>query len=129
MRRSLNLYKNVQGVYIFIIKKKKREGGELSYEEENGEQCGGKTVSNRLAVLVFERRNNTRTKGWIRTSVYVCVRVYTCASKVEQDDGGEWWYELERVVGRWKRFIKHFIVRCNKLLEKWYALLKREEEF
>ena len=43
--------------------KKKREGGELSYEEENGEQCGGKTVSNRLAVLVFERRNNTRTKG------------------------------------------------------------------
>lgn len=57
------MYKNVQGVYIFIIKKKKREGGELSYEEENGEQCGGKTVSNRLAVLVFEWRNNTRTKG------------------------------------------------------------------
>ena len=27
MRRSLNLYKNVQGVYIFIIKKKKKGGG------------------------------------------------------------------------------------------------------
>lgn len=50
-------------VCTYLLLKKKREGGELSYEEENGEQCGGKTVSNRLAVLVFERRNNTRTKG------------------------------------------------------------------